>query len=908
MNYNKPQPASSKLQGNTKSQFPDACADALKYMRADVLSFFGVWVWALGAFCSSRVTVFANPPSLSGLPLFFEPQQVNPGVGPSSFLARGQKYQFRISATGADIAIANGETASQDSDNESPVANYRLPITSRATRETQYAARCLRLQIVGANTNAEIHGEGALGGKMNYFIGNDPVQWRRGLPIFSKVQLDEVYPGISLCYYGNQHQLEYDFVVAPGADPENIALHFDGVDNVEINKSGELVLVLGDDEIRFHHPVLYQELRGMRQPVVGSYKLKDAQTAVFEIGRYDRKAPLVIDPVLSYSTYFGGNFGDIALGVKVDTNGIYLAGETFSTKFPFPLNGFDTTFNGGRINGDAFVAKLSNDASSVLYFTYIGGHEDDGALDLAIDANGNAYITGFTDSTNFPFTTFAGSYAVSTNISGARDKVFHSYPTDAIIVQLDRNGQLAYSTYLGGSGADVAGGIAVDSMTNIYITGYTFSTDFPATNSPLFTSNTIVGYTSALMGSNDIFVVKVNPASGLLYSSLFGGSNLDEGQGIVVDDQERVYVTGFTGSTNFFTSTNALPGTNGLGIRLINGHTNPVVAYRGINHIPFDAFLLRVDTKEPGTNHFYSTLFGGRNDDAGFRLALYSNTDVLITGNSHSPDFLTNDFPAQPRVAANAINSDAFLTKFRFNPADIDQPPTVVYSSLFGGSGDDIGWDLALDEVGNIFIVGITSSGDFPTTNGAPLLHTNHIGFRDVFVTAFNNDASAILYSVEVGGSGDDYGFGIAADSFGNAYIVGRTVSANFPVTNAWSGFYRTNRPGVKYYGKRYGTNDAFLAKIVLGPNLSISNATDQLELSWPASVFSPEFGGYHLETTTNWITFSKTNGSGADRTNTTWTTLTNWVPVTLPRGTNNGRYTIDIPTSDGFGWFRLRR
>lgn len=852
-----------------------------------------------GALCFSSAFGFAAQPSLSGLPLFFEPQETATN-GPSSFLARGQKYQFRISAAGVEIVLSKGYVNPQDSgeDDQPAITDYRSSFTSHTTQNTQYAARCLRMQIVGANPQAAIHGEGILPGKMNYFIGNDPAKWRTALPLFSKVQLDEIYPGINLSYYGNQRQLEYDFVVAPGADPENITLHFDGVDKVEINKEGELALALGDDEIRFHRPILYQDVRGMRHSVAGSYKLKDARTAVFDIGEYDRHAPLVIDPVLSYSTYFGGNLGDMALGVKVDTNGIYLAGETFSRKFPFPLNGFDTNFNGGRINGDAFVAKLSNDASNVLYFTYIGGTNDDGALDLAIDAGGNAYITGFTDSPNFPTTN-----AAFPQISGGKDNVFHTFPTDAIVVELDSTGQLVFSTYLGGSGADVAGAITVDSKTNVYVTGYTFSTDFP-TNSSVFPTNTILGYTNSLMGSNDIFVAKIAPGgAGLLYSSLFGGSGLDQGEGIAVDDQERVYVTGFTGSTNFYTSPDALTDTNGL-VRLLNGNTNGVRAYRGLHHIPFDAFLLRVDTTQSGTTNLYSTLFGGRNDDAGFRVALYSNTDVLITGNSHSPDFLTNNFLAQPRVAASGLNSDAFLTRFHFDPDG--STPIVVYSSLFGGLNDDVGWDLALDGNGNIFIVGITSSANFPTANGAPpLLHTNHIGARDVFVTVFTNDASSMLYSVELGGAGNDYGFGIAVDPLGNAYVVGRTLSGNFPVTNAPTGFYR---PGNVHYRKRYGTNDAFLAKISLEPSLSLAPVANQIELSWPASVFAPEFADYHLEMTTNWITLSKTNASGANRVITRSTALSDWSPVIRPRGTNNGRYTIDIPASDGYGLFRLKK
>jgi hypothetical protein len=684
--------------------------------------------------------------------------------------------------------------------------------------------------------------------------------------------------------------LEYDFVVAPRARPENIALQFEGADKIEINKDGELVLSFEGNEIRFHRPVIYQEVNGARRPITGGYQFEDSRTVSFSVGNYDHDLPLIIDPILAYSGYFGGNFGDVALAVKVDSSGfIYIAGETLSRKWPFPLVGNDTNFNGGRFNGDGFVAKLSNDASNLVYFTYIGGSEDDGVLDLTLDTLGNPYITGFTDSTNFPTTT----NAAFPKIRGFRDPTFHTIPADAFVAELNTtDGGLVYSTYLGGSRADVAGAITVDGNGNAYVTGYTYSTDFPKTVSASDTTNIVTGFTNTLSGSNDIFVAKISAGgTNLLYSTLFGGSGLDQGEGIAADDSGHVYVCGFTGSTNFVRTANALPGTNGLGIREINGVTNAVQVYRGVRRIPFDAFLARFDTTQFGTNSLeYSTLFGGKFNDAAFRMVLYSNTDVILTGNSRSPDFPTNNFSAPHRSAAGPGNADAFLVRFSFAANSVvTNPPGIFYSTLFGGASEDVGWGLALDPAGNVYVVGITSSGDFPgtnglTANGAPFLRTNHIALRDVFVTAFSNDASAILYSVQLGGKNEDFGYGIDVDSAGNAFIVGRTVSPNFPVTNA----------SALFVSKRNGTNDAFLAKILAvnspapPPPMLKSKLVGSagIQLAWPHSA-----SGYVLESNTDLA-----NPAG-------------WVPVTgFPLTTNNGVLQVQVPMTNGSLFFRLRR
>src|ERR1051326_1420862 len=344
MNVKKLQAPSSKLQGNPKVQARTAWARLLKF---DVWSFSRASLPLFGALFLFSLSACANQPSisLSSLPLFFEPQEAVPGV-PSSFLARGQNYQFRITPTGAEIVLSKAETASGDLDDRSPTTDYQLPITSYAKRNTQRATRFLGMQLVGSNPYTQIHADGLLRGKINYLLGNDSAQWRTGLSVYSKVRLDDVYPGINLVYYGNQHQLEYDFIIAPGADPENIALHFDGIDQIEINKDGDLVLSLGGDEICFHLPVLYQQIYGTRQPVTGSYQFKDPQTVVFQVGKYDRDLPLLLYPTLS-------NF------------------PTTNAAFPTIKGFIDPTFH--TYPTDAFVSKLDPITGLLLYSTYLGG-------------------------------------------------------------------------------------------------------------------------------------------------------------------------------------------------------------------------------------------------------------------------------------------------------------------------------------------------------------------------------------------------------------------------------------------------------------------------------------------------------------------------------------------------------
>lgn len=788
---------------------------------------------------------------VGGIPFYFEENRGQADVA-AQFIARGRNYQFLISPAGAQIVLC--KTAAT-----APAAafNRSMPAASG-----NISTRAVRMQFTGADAQARIGGDGELPGKINYLIG-DSAQWHTGLPTFSKVRVEDIYPGVNLIYYGNQHQLEYDFTIAPEANPNAIAIHFDGADKISVNEKGELVLALGIDEIRQPAPLIYQIAGGGRKEISGGYKILDAETVAFAVGKYDRALPLVIDPVLSYSTYFGGNSGDEGLAVAVDTNGfIYVAGETLSAQFATP-GAYQTNFQGGSQIGDAFVAKFDNAGTNLIYLTYLGGSSEDAAFGMAVDGAGDAFVTGYTDSGNFPVTN-----ALYKNISGTSDPKTHLYPVDAFVTELNPGGSnLIYSTYLGGAGLDAGLGIAADSSGNAFVTGLTYSTNFPTTNALVFQ---LAGTTNPLMnhlaGVVNAFVAKIGAGgSPLVYSTYFGGVNSDQGHGIAVDGAGDACVTGFTDSTNFPTTTNVL-------FQFLNGLTNGSFAE--------DAFVAKFAPS--GTNLIYSTFLGGANDDAGYHIACDSAGSVYVTGSSSSTNFpntATNVPGLYSFVATNASGvvsaTNAFLTK-------IDPGGAIVYSTLFGGYASDIGYGVAVDSRGEAFVVGASTSLNFPTTNTFGLLRTNNSGGNDVFIIAFNADCTALLYSAYLGGSSDDFGYGVAVDPLGNAYVVGQTASADFPILNAGQTALS-------------GASDSFLAKILLttpSPVLTMSiSGTNNLTISWPAVLpFEPELDRlFTLEYNT-------------DLTSSTWN------PTGLPFVLTNGLYTYNFQINPFFAnaFFRL--
>ena len=726
------------------------------------------------------------------LPLCFEPSSLE-AEAPSNFIARGPNYQFMVTAGQAQFIFSQPQTSTGS-----------LSVRREARPVTGAAIRRVRLSFLGADPLATLSGSGELEGKANYLIGNRPDKWRTQVPLFSAVRVNGLYPGIALTYYGNQRQLEYDFSIAAKADASAIALRFDGVDKLSISTQGDLVLAVAGAELRQHKPIIYQIVHGVRHEVQGGYLLLDARTVRFALGPYDHDWPLVIDPVFSYSTYFGGNAGDTGLAVKVDSSGsVYLAGETLSTSFPPASSGtpFQSHLSGGTTTGDAFVAKLDSTGSKLIYFTYLGGSSDDGAYDLAIDAAGDAFVTGFTVSADFPT-----KNPIFGRISGSPDPKFQVYPVEAFIAELNPTGSaLVFSTYLGGSANDLGSAIALDPSGYIYVTGYTFSPDFPVANA----------IQSVLGGNDDAFVAKLTPGGGsIVYSTYLGGVSIDEGEGITADPAGYAYVAGYTASTNFPVSLGAFR-TN------LNGS--------GIAVSVYDAFVTRI--APDGKSLAYSTYLGGSQNDFGYRIALDAQGNAYVTGATQSADFPhTNSFGiALGNNGTNAINFDAFLTK-------LDISGTPVYTAQFGGTANDAGWDVAVDRDGRPFVIGITLSTNFPVTHPFDLFRSTNSGGKDIFVVAFDTNAAPVLYSAYLGGSGDDFGYGIAVDPESSAYLTGMTLSPAFPL-----------KPRA-FQSSLAGSSDSFVAKIRLfDPSLNVQMSGGIFQITWPGT--APE---YLLQSTTD--------------------------------------------------------
>jgi hypothetical protein len=645
------------------------------------------------------------------LPLAFEPNVGQAAAG-VNFVAHGTGYGLALTPTEAVLALGhNGDT--------------------------------LGLELLGANPTARAAGQNLQAGVSNYLIGNDPTQWHTGVANYGGVRYQGVYTGIDLVYYGNQRQLEYDFDLAPGADPAAIRLRFSGASGESLDGTGDLVLHTAGGDVIERAPVLYQTAAdGSRCPVSGGYVLAPDGTASFAVGAYDRSRPLVIDPTLSYSTYLGGSGVDQATGVAVDAAGeAFVVGFTRSTNFPapHPLQ----AANAGLTN--AFVSKLNAAGTALVYSTYLGGSVSDEALGVAVDAAGDVYVVGVTTSTNFPTT----NRPLQAAIGGG---------TDAFVSKLNAAGTaLVYSTYLGGSGTDIANAVAVDAAGEAYVVGSTTSTNFP-TADPLQAGNA---------GSTDAFVAKLNVAgTGLVYSTYLGAFNSDSAYGVAVDAAGEAYVVGDTQSTNFPT-VNPLPAGNG-------------------NAGGVGAFVSKLNAA--GTALVYSTYLGGSGDDHAYGVAVDAAGDAYVVGVTTSTDFPT----ANPLQAAIGATTTAFVSKL--NAAGT----ALVYSTYLGGSSADLAFGVAVDAAGEAYVIGDTASTNFPTAN--PLQAANG-GGTDAFVSKLNAAGTALVYSTYLGGSSNDDATGVAVDAAGSAYVVGYTTSTNFPTAGP---LQATNG----------GTTDAFVTKI----------------------------------------------------------------------------------------------
>jgi len=645
------------------------------------------------------------------LPLSFEPNQ-GQAAAEVRFLARGPGYTVLLGSDQAELLLRAPASSAGPSDHSA-----------------QPSTATIRMRLVGADAGARIEGTHELPGRVSYFVGQDPVRWRRDIPTYAKVRYRDVWSGIDMVYYGNPGQLEYDFVVAPGADPQAIRLVFDGAERIRTDEQGDLVLDVVGGQLRMHRPVVYQEVGGARREVAGAYVLEAGSRVTFKLGNYDAGSPLVIDPALSYATYLGGFGFQLGTRVAVDAAGhMYVAGVMLP-------------FGGG--GPDIFVAKVDPSGSLLLYTAILGGSGAEFALGLAVGADGSAYVAGKTDSVNIPTT------------PGVVQPFYGGGASDAFVAQLDPSGSaLTYASYLGGTGADWANGLSVDSTGRATLAGATASPDFPI----------MLPLQGSLAGGFDAFVATLSPGgSSLVYSTYFGGSFDDRAYGIALGSDGSAYVTGETQSFNFPVSPTAFqPGFGGF----------------------LDAFVTKL--APDGQSLAYSTYLGGSFEDAGTAIAVNAAGEAHVTGWASSFDFpLVN--PAQPVIGL--VVPDAFVAKL--NTAG----SALLYSTYLGGSDEERGTGIAVDEGGRAHVVGFTLSPNFPMVDPVqPAL----AGLSDAFVTTLATSGT-FEFSTYLGGTGYDslfpffpghnFGPDVAAHALG-IHVAG-SGSPGFPTTpNALQPFF----------------------------------------------------------------------------------------------------------------------
>lgn len=678
------------------------------------------------------------------------------------------------------------------SDNAAAQAHSLAPVTT-ARRKAERLV--FSEQLVGINPDAQIQAGVELPGRFNYLVGGDHSRWRAGARTYRLLTYRNAWNGIDMRLYGMQNDLEQEFVVRPGSDPSQIKIALTGVDGVQVGQDGSLTIATAFGELRQEKPFAYQTVDGKRVPVEARFEIVAANSYTFRVGPHDPSRPLVIDPVLLYSTYLGGVHDDQGMSIALDAEGnAYIAGFSASENFPVSANAFQLDRKHiGLYVYNAFITKLSPNGT-VLYSTFIGGNGTAGgtcgagfagdcAQGIAVDAEGNAYLAGLTSSSDYPTTT------------DAFQPTYGGGLTDAFVTELSSDGSaLVYSTFLGGSGAENAQALTLDSQGAVYVVGNAGSGGFPATPGAFQTQN---------KGSDNGFVAKLdttqNGAKSLIYSTYLGGhGNMTYGGlfAIAVDSNGRAVVGGQTQASDFPTTTNAL-----IKTVTTNSSCSP--------NDPPHSFGTISKLSPDGSRLLYSTYFGGTHiHQEGFRgcdqgvqaLTLDSQGNIYISGFTNTDDF--------PGVSTNsAINSfgcctfQAFAAKLKSDGSALD------YATYMGGRNDQsfMGRQMTVDSNGNALTVGLTSGTQLPTTNNA--INKTSGGGTDGFVCQLNASGSGFTYCSYLGGNNSDAVLGVANDAFGNIYVSGATNSTTFPVSN--NAFQSAYAGGDR--------NDAFVAAMGTG-------------------------------------------------------------------------------------------
>ncbi|MCA9482237.1 MAG: SBBP repeat-containing protein [Nitrospina sp.] len=685
--------------------------------------------------------------SFSAMPLMFEENK-----GQTSdevrFYSRGRGYNFYLTPTESVMVLSK-----TIKEHPGPIKEPHRFDPRENMDPPKIEQSVVRMEVVGANKKATIKGQEKLKSTSHYFVGNDKSKWRQGVAHYQKVHYEEVYKGIDLVYYGNQSKLEYDFIVKPGADPKNIELNFKGADNLSLNDKGDLILKTKTGNLVQHKPIVYQMIVGGKQSIEGRYVLKENNRVAFQVAAYNEAENLVIDPVLGFSTYLGGNTSDEGSKIILDnTNHIYLIGTTGSSDFPVlnEIEGQNETYPGWQ---DIFITKLaqSDNTLTLIYSTYLGGGGDDIPRGIALDNFGGVYIAGHSTSSNFNLVNEIEGFT-------GRSNGFQINFDDVIVFKLQESGNvpsLAWSTYLGGNDYDLAMDIAVGNSGNVYVAGWTSSDDFD-----------LVNPVDDEFSQKEAFLLKIEQSGNipsLLWSTFIGGSNGDAGTGIALDENENIYLTGYSGSSDF-PSVNPIEGKG--------------------NGTQVDVFVLKLEQTTDELVIAWSTLLGGSQEDIPYAIALDNSNHVYVAGETQSNDFdLKNEIEGRNQVVDPNFPYDAFVFKLEQS----QNIPSLAWSTYLGGNDGDAAFDITTDSNENVYLTGHTMSTDFNIANA---IEGNSIEgslyYDDAFILKIKQDQNfpSLVYSTYLGGKFEEWGYGISLDTLGNVYVIGGSYSPNFDLVN----------------------------------------------------------------------------------------------------------------------------
>ena len=700
----------------------------------------------------SLVLCFAQEKVDYKTPLSFE-ENVGQKDARVQFSAHGQGFALFLTKDSMVFDFARKIQDETDNDPKKMSLDQLNPRERDKPAKMQHEA--LFVEFLGMNNNIEVVGEDMLPGKSNYFIGNDHEKWHTDINQYSKIRYKNIYPGIDLLYYSINGLIEYDFILSPGADPNQIKLQYKGAKSLNTDDQGNLLIEMGFGIVSHKAPVIYQESNQKRSSINGSYIVSENNQISFNIKNYDQSKALIIDPVLGFSTLFGGSVNDYGNAITLDNSGnIYISGLTTSSDFP-TLTPYQTD-QGGY---DTYVLKLNSDGNTIIYSTYLGGSDNEYSNSIDIDSNGNVAIAGVTRSTDYP------------TLNANQTYIGPQYVDDIFVTKLNSSGNaLIFSTYLAGTSYDICSGLAIDSTGNVYVTGHTFSTDFPTLN-PFQTHQ----------GVGDAFVTKFDGSGNLAYSTYLGGATEgDRGTCIAVDSAGNAYIGGYTASTDFPT-------------------LNPYQAYLG----NVDVFISKLNSS--GSALLYSTYLGGTDSEESTDISVDSSGNAYITGFTNSGDYPLEN-PIQP-FRGTSFSKDMFVTKLSSSGS------ALVYSTYLGGTLEDEAFDIEIDSAGHAFIMGTTDSTDLPLINA----YSSKQFRTDISLSKLSTDGKSLIYSTYLGGTDHDYANAIALDAAGNVFITGYSYSTDFPLSNPNFG--------------NSGGREAFLTKMVAYDDVSfvVSGITDPI-------------------------------------------------------------------------------